>query len=298
MTRKMFIPFNLDFNNACNMNYFNNLCVNYETQGVSPAIATKTNKYIYVNQNVCQSTKVLINPNFKATIHINPNFNKAANKVHVNPQLLNGNRKNFTPLMKLNNLAQVNVSNINNHKSNNSELPKYITSNNNKKLIRRSLLKVDNAEEKKLLLRAGSNSAASNGIITKPSVNRYKLDRRSKSRLSTLQKTSQSFCTKYVFIKNAKLNRTKYVKVNGVMYKYSPNKSLVNNPKVQKKRLSLSKMKTNKFQLTLNNSKTPALLRNVKYNSQYVKGGNRYKYVKRESSNSFCNVPERKTKLR
>lgn len=62
-------------------------------------IQTK-NRFVYVNQNfintnVVSTSKVLINPNFKPTVHINPNFkNPLKPSIHVNPNVIKLNKDN------------------------------------------------------------------------------------------------------------------------------------------------------------------------------------------------------------
>ncbi|XP_025833028.1 zinc finger CCCH domain-containing protein 3 isoform X1 [Agrilus planipennis] len=85
------------------MSHNNNFDRSLGTTGILP-VPQSTNKFVYVNRNMVQNgfqqknsnippAKILINPNFKQSVHVNPHFNKMAHStpstsIFVNPNVI------------------------------------------------------------------------------------------------------------------------------------------------------------------------------------------------------------------
>lgn len=255
------------------------------------------NKYIYINQNVPKVTRVLINPNFKPTIHINPNFQHnqvpIVKTIHVNPVILDANRKLYK-----------NINNNKNHTNNSlnispeSKYPKYISCNNNKKLIRTSLLKTTVSATKKKIDTSSKTYISNN--LTKTNISKFKVDRRTKPlNTSGKQKTECNISTRFVFIKNAKLNKTKYIKLNGKLYKYSRNKSLITSTAVKNVPVlhkMIDKHKKQKIYSILRKYKLNSNLKYIK--DDHVSKQNIYKFITKNDEKTKNSAGEKKLKLR
>lgn len=179
--------------------------------------------------------KVLINPNFKSSIHINPNFKKLesiSKTIHVNPEILNSGKNSV--LSNYNKLIESKVEAV--HKV--EERSQFTKSNNNKKLIRSYFLKPTVNLSKPQHFKASAdvklkeNPYCSRYKLVRSETNRaniskFKIDRRINQDRGVVKRNIKidaplNFRTRYVFIKHAKLNRNKNLYVNNkILKRYS-----------------------------------------------------------------------------
>lgn len=140
----------------------------------------KNEQSVITNVQVNESKKVLINPNFKTNIYINPNFNKNSNNIHINPKILNID-------LKPTNIPKQIKSVHTKHKIINKNVPekktpvrKRRTSIRTKYKIIKNNLKTNhqNIKSNQVKMHSLQNSKLSTPRI----INKYKIDRRSKSK--------------------------------------------------------------------------------------------------------------------
>ncbi|EEZ99698.2 zinc finger CCCH domain-containing protein 3 [Tribolium castaneum] len=188
------------------------------------------NRFIYVKHNFVApnpAPKVLLNPHFKKKVYVNPQFKPAQNplpptnakpKIHINPNVL----KNFAKTV--NNVPKV------------VEPPKATTViSTRNKLVRIPCNKSPEIRKRRNSVHTKYKIVRSGAKTGSP--NRFKLDKRQeKSANKTLIRSAKK---RYVYVnrflsidvmaknvllkKNPNLSKPGFVKINGILYKKSPN---------------------------------------------------------------------------
>ena len=201
------------------------------------------NKYVFVNQNFvnlnCLSPSMVhINPNFKQTVHINPNFKKPS--IHINPQILVNNNHEignvFTEKSSSNKRICENQLNL-------PRAAKKLKNNNDDKIIltRTKFVRVSTKES--------SNINVLKKPIKKSLCSKYKIVRTERH---NVHESNEAFATShkdkmnkivvtgnitpFKFVRqnrslssystdshNVNKMRSKFIRINGILYKKSPN---------------------------------------------------------------------------
>lgn len=205
------------------------------------------NKYKYVKKNepsviipvqsIAVSSKVLINPNFKASVHINPHFNPANQQpstIHVNPKVLNHqltlNRVQSTSAITFNTVPTV---------SNMCNVVKTVTVPKTSARKRRSSIR----SKYKIVKSSVLNTSAKCPQVNKKFAvaNKYKIDRRNTSSLNRsvarkkIVKHGLSDLVRNKLLRNEtwkktkvlnhfKVNNTALTNISGIMYRKSHTK--------------------------------------------------------------------------
>lgn len=214
------------------------------------------NRFVYVNQNTfSEQPKVLINPHFKKTVYINPNFSKinTSNKIHVNP---NVKSIHVNPKIHVNPSVLKSILPHNTNQAENNQPKENIPAETVNRTIVSTRTKLIRVPEEKLKIGSGrvkrnsirtkykivksntSDSVQTRNVIPFSKRNIYKLDNTKLNISISSNKTSKGR-KKYVYInrfpsiseiaKNAllkpglKQRNMRLVNISGVMYKKSPN---------------------------------------------------------------------------
>lgn len=197
------------------------------------------NRFVYVNQNFINSNliskpKVLINPNFKPTVHINPKFqNTLKPSIHVNPNVIN--LKSTTSVIASAN-QDCNKGNL--EEKNTIKVEPLIST-------RTKLIRVSNGQnsqfiknERRQSLHTKYKIVHCNGDVKNEFKsqenylkNRYKIDKNilpgKKSRKENVKSKYKvqniTINKKMVHTKYGRVHQSKYISINGTLYKKTPN---------------------------------------------------------------------------
>lgn len=205
------------------------------------------NKYKYVKKNepsviipvqrIAVSSKVLINPNFKASVHINPHFNPANQQpstIHVNPKVLN----HQLTLNRVQTTSEITLNTV----SNMCNVVKTVTSQIVPKTSarkRRSSIRSKYKIVKSSVLNTSAKCPQVNKQFTV--ANKYKIDRRSTNSLNRsiarkkIVKYGLSDLVRNKLFRNEtwkktkvlnhfKVNNTALTNISGIMYRKSHTK--------------------------------------------------------------------------
>lgn len=211
----------------------------FRSNVTEPPNTEAKNRFVYINQNFVPggtnvNTKVLINPNFKPTVHINPNFRKCAKpSIHVNPNVIKINDANA--VIKP---PSEDCSNIKSREKK-SDKPAAIIATRTK-LVRVTTTQKSQTQKqdrrksvhtKYKIVHSNDKFADEN----KPSQSylkcRYKIDKNisnvkklvKKKNINSKYKVQNISLTKTVSTKPVKMGNSRYISINGTLYKKTPN---------------------------------------------------------------------------
>ncbi|KAI4471196.1 leucine zipper-ef-hand containing transmembrane protein [Holotrichia oblita] len=238
-----------------NPNYF------FEHNTLQDTGSGQRNRFVYVNQNfinlnLTSKPKVLINPNFKPTVHINPKFqNPLKPSIHVNPNVINLKTTKSVITSTNQDCTTISLKDKNTIKveplvSTRTKLIR-VSSGQNSQFVK---------NERRQSLHTKYKIVHCNGDIKNEFKsqenylkNRYKIDKnvlptkrsprkenlKSKYKLQNASVNKKMLPTKY-----GRVSQSKYISINGTLYKKTPNVL---------KKADLLKITTGKTNISRNN---------------------------------------------
>lgn len=210
-------------------------CIFPSNSLIQSSLNETKNRFVYINQNFINAysavkPKVLINPNFKPTVHINPNFkNPLKPSIHVNPNIIK-----LSETTSAINSTDGGSSNKLNHVSEIKAPPLISTKTKLVRVINKQIPSDAANHERRQSLHTkykivhGNDNAQDSSFCENYLKNRYKIDKNVLRSKKLLRKVNVK--SKYS-IQNTSLNKkknkkplnSKYISINGTLYKKTPN---------------------------------------------------------------------------